>query len=63
LDGLPVTYAPAYTRNPVTFRARLAYLTPDLHVLADTTDASLIPFLDGISCTARTAATTGEKVT
>jgi hypothetical protein len=62
LNDLAVTYAPAYTRNPVTFRARLARLAPDLHVLADTTDASLIPFLDGISRTARTAATTGKKV-
>jgi hypothetical protein len=62
LDDLPVTYAPAYTRNPVTFRARLARLAPDLDVLPDTTDASLIPFLDRAVSTARAATTTGENV-
>jgi hypothetical protein len=60
LDDLPVTYAPAYTRNPFTFHARLARLAPGLDVLADTTDATLIPFLDRIARTARTAATPSE---
>lgn len=33
LGDLPVVYAPAHTRNPVTFRARLAHLAPELGVL------------------------------
>ncbi|MGX1760790.1 hypothetical protein ACWIG5_28380 [Streptomyces lydicus] len=44
LGDLPVAYAPAHTRNPVTFRARLAHLAPELDVL-DTADTDLTLYL------------------
>ncbi|MGW2055919.1 hypothetical protein ACWCOZ_18735 [Streptomyces sp. NPDC001840] len=62
LGDLPVTYVAAYTRNPVTFRARLAGLAPDLTVL-DTAEGSLIPYLYSAAHAARTMRNTAEEMT
>lgn len=62
LGDLPVTYVSAYTRNPVTFRARLADLAPDLTVL-DTAEPSLIPYLRRAAHAARFMRNTVEEMT
>ena len=61
LDDLAVAYVPAYTRNPVTFRTRLAGLAPDLMVL-DPAEGSLIPYLNSAAHAARSMRNTVEEV-
>ncbi|WP_030276410.1 hypothetical protein [Streptomyces sp. NRRL B-24484] len=50
LGHLPVTYAPAYTRNPATFTTRVQHLlgsrTP---LLTDTADDTLTAYLDALT--------------
>ncbi|MFI7095376.1 hypothetical protein [Streptomyces lydicus] len=62
LGDLPVTYAPAHTRNPVTFRARLAHLAPQLAVL-DTADTDLIPYLHRVVYAAGSARLSAQETT
>lgn len=52
LARLPVTYAPAWTRNPRTFQDRLACLAPAVRVLPDTSDQALTSWLSTVVPTA-----------
>jgi glycerol-3-phosphate dehydrogenase len=45
LGDLPVTYAPAWTRNPRTFGTRMSRLAPAEPILAGTSSESLAGYL------------------